>query len=98
MPAAFSAERAALLKILLHAAGHPSQTVNGILLGKTDSKAAEQQGGPGSPRPGAQSTVEILDALPLFHSYTTLAPMTEVALIQVSTHAQRSRPCMGDAQ
>lgn len=81
----YSAERSALLKVLLHAAAHPSQSVNGLLLGKLISKPAS--GGasdPGSPRSSLQQpTVEIVDALPLFHTYLTLAPMAEVALVQV---------------
>lgn len=77
MPAQYAAERSALIKILLHATAHPSQAVNGLLLGKIAADAAS--GG----------SVEIVDALPLFHTYLSLAPMTEVALLQARDNLQQ---------
>lgn len=88
MPVQYSAERSVLLKILLHAAAHPSQSVNGVLLGKVaGSKGSRNTAGdePGSPPPVA---VQILDVLPLFHSSLALAPTSEVGLIQADAYAQ----------
>jgi hypothetical protein len=77
----------ALLKILLHAAKHPSHAVNGVLLGTAE--AAQ----PGSPREGAAPpAVTLADAVPLFHSFLSLAPALEAALFQVccTRHGARS--------
>ena len=94
MPIAYSAERSVLLKILLHAAGHPAQSVNGVLLGKLKPKTASEapQDGQGTPRAAQQQVaVEIVDALPFLHTFLTLAPMTEVALVQVRLALQQKR-------
>ena len=93
MPIAYSAERSVLLKILLHSAGHPSQSVNGVLLGKLKPKPASEapQDGQGTPRAAQQQVaVEVVDALPFLHTFLTLAPMTEVALVQVRLALQQT--------
>ena len=93
MPIAYSAERSVLLKILLHSAGHPSQSVNGVLLGKLKPKAASEapQDGQGTPRAAQQQVaIEVVDALPFLHTFLTLAPMTEVALVQVRLAVQQT--------
>lgn len=66
-------EHLPLLKILLHAAKHPTCTVNGVLLG------SEQQG-----KGGGEGEVRVTDIVPLFHVSCNLAAPTEVALAQVS--------------
>lgn len=55
---------------LLHAAKYPSSEVCGILLADASSTDSE--------------TVNITRAVPLFHHWTTLTPMLEVALQQVN--------------
>jgi ER membrane protein complex subunit 8/9 len=55
---------------LLHAAKYPSSEVCGILLADASSSDSE--------------TVNITKAVPLFHHWTTLTPMLEVALQQVN--------------
>lgn len=76
----------ALLKILLHAAKHPSHAVNGVLLGTAE--AAQ----PGSPQEGAAlPAVTLVDAVPLFHSFLSVAPALEAALFQVALLAPRAR-------
>ena len=80
MPLLYTVDSKALLKILLHAAKHPSHSINGVLLGAV-APASEE---PGSPRGGtAQVAVTIADAIPLFHSFLSLAPALETALVQV---------------
>ena len=68
MSPAYTCDQNALLKILLHSAKYPAAAVNGVLLGKGSSD---------------KKTVEIVDAIPLLHSFLTLAPALETALIQV---------------
>jgi hypothetical protein len=61
----------ALLKILLHSAKYPASAINGILLGTA---------GLGDDK---DPLVHVTDAIPLFHSFLTLAPALETALLQV---------------
>lgn len=79
MPLLYTVDSKALLKILLHAAKHPSHSISGVLLGTV----APASGEPGSPRDGAaQVAVTVADAIPLFHSFLSLAPALETALVQ----------------
>jgi hypothetical protein len=55
---------------LLHAAKYPSSEVCGVLLAESSSADKE--------------TIDITKAVPLFHHWTTLSPMLEVALQQVA--------------
>ncbi|KAE9387895.1 UPF0172-domain-containing protein [Gymnopus androsaceus JB14] len=64
------------LKIFFHAAKHPHLPVNGVLLGrKLDSISV------------GNGTVEITDAIPLLHHWTSLSPMMEIGLDLVTRHA-----------
>ncbi|GAB5588266.1 hypothetical protein Unana1_03166 [Umbelopsis nana] len=58
---------------LLHAARYPSSEVCGVLLADSSSDDSE--------------AVNITRAIPLFHHWTTLSPMLEVALQQVELYA-----------
>lgn len=54
----------------------------GKVIGKAALQSSQEE--PGSPRATQEKvSVEISDALPLFHTSLSLAPMTETALIQV---------------
>ena len=55
----------AYYKLFFHVAKHPHKSVNGVLLGTQDY-------------PG--SAVEITDAIPLLHHWTSLSPMMEIGL------------------
>jgi hypothetical protein len=55
----------AYYKLYFHAAKHPHQPVNGVLLG-----TQEKAGGP----------IEVQDAVPLLHHWTSLSPMMEIGL------------------
>lgn len=55
---------------LLHAARYPSSEVCGVLLAESSSADRE--------------TIDITKAVPLFHHWTTMSPMLEVALQQVA--------------
>ena len=68
MSTSYTFDQTAILKILLHAAKYPAAAVNGVLLGRTSS---------------GNRTVEVVDAIPLLHSFLTLAPALETALVQV---------------
>lgn len=54
----------AYTKLIIHALKYPHQTVNGVLLGSSSPSG----------------TVEIVDAVPLQHHWTSLSPMMEVGL------------------
>ena len=78
MSAVYACDQTALLKILLHSAKYPAASVNGILLGKTNSN---------------KLSVEVVDAIPLLHSFLTLAPALETALVQVIHAGNKARSC-----
>lgn len=71
----------AYIKLVLHVLKYPSQAVNGVLLGKASAK-------------GCTDPVEIIDAVPLFHSQLALAPMLEIALAQVDKSATDQGLCI----
>lgn len=58
----------AYTKMILHAAKYPHCAVNGILL---------------SSNAGKDKSVQIVDAVPLFHQCLHVSPMAEIALVQV---------------
>jgi hypothetical protein len=70
MPSDVIVEPLALYKVLLHAIKHPTTAVNGVLLGAVAGE-------------GGSAAVTVTDAVPVCHSYITLAPVLEAALSQV---------------
>ena len=70
----FAMSACAFAKPLLHATKYPHGSVNGVLLARDTPP-----GGAPKDRP-----LMVVDAVPLFHSSLTLAPMMEVALTQVN--------------
>ncbi|CAD7006290.1 ER membrane protein complex subunit 8/9 homolog [Ceratitis capitata] len=64
----------AYAKTIFHAAKYPHLAVNGVLLSEKVPKG---------------NTVQIVDAIPLFHQCLYLTPMAEVALTQVDAFADR---------
>ncbi|KAJ3148023.1 hypothetical protein HDU86_007591 [Geranomyces michiganensis] len=79
MPATYQLSHVAYCKLVLHATKHSVSEVSGVLLGR--KKSAE--------------VVEVVDAVPLFHS-RPLAPMLEVALQQVQLYCdQKSLQVVG---
>lgn len=58
----------AYLRVALHAAKYPHKQVNGVLLGNETSSGA----------------VQISDAIPLLHHWTSLSPSMEIGLNLVS--------------
>eukprot|EP00899_Mesostigma_viride_P002418 jgi/Mesvir1/12177/Mv00420-RA.1 len=70
-------EEKAFIKLLLHALKYPSKDVNGVLLGTAS------QNGQASSDEGPQTSITVVDAVPLFHGDLALAPMLEMALMQV---------------
>merc|ERR1711976_128413 len=65
----------AYCKMLLHAAKYPHCAVNGVMLAE-------------KPKSKDSRTVRFTDAIPLFHLSLTLAPMMEVALIQIEEYCK----------
>ncbi|XP_021769130.1 ER membrane protein complex subunit 8/9 homolog [Chenopodium quinoa] len=61
----------AYIKLVLHALKHKESSVNGVFVGRFD---------------GGKGVVEIVDAVPLFHSNIGLLPALEIALIQIEEH------------
>ncbi|XP_052203179.1 ER membrane protein complex subunit 8/9 homolog [Diospyros lotus] len=61
----------AYIKVVLHALKHKTSAVNGVLLGRLS---------------GPDNSVEITDAVPLFHSHIALLPPLEIALIQIEEY------------
>jgi len=84
----------ALLKILLHAAKHPSSDVLGVLVGRpieagaTASDANDADNGADELKRinalAPSVSGRVVDALPLFHESVGLTTMLEVALLQVN--------------
>ena len=64
----FSLSLKAYSKIVLHCCKYPHKAVNGVVIGSVSKK---------------DQSVQIQDAIPLFHLGLGLAPMLEVALAQV---------------
>ena len=62
----YTLSRRAIMKMILHAAKYPHRAVNGVIIGTVAS----------------DRSVEMVDAVPLFHSHLALAPMLETALFQ----------------
>lgn len=58
----------AYAKLVAHCCKYPHAAVNGVLIGSVNKK---------------DNSVNIQDAIPLFHLYLSLSPMLEVALTQV---------------
>ena len=86
MSPSYSVDNATLLKILLHAAKYPYAAVNGLLLGTVRSE---------DPEAGKQLIVSVLDAIPLLHTFLTLTPSLETALVQVGdTYAKLLFPLL----
>lgn len=79
MPLDCTIDSAALLKILLHAAKYPASPINGLLIGRADAVAS------GSDKSSDHSggSLDIIDAVPLFHSCLHLSMPLETALVQV---------------
>ena len=76
-------DRLAVLKILLHSAKYPSSAVNGVLLGRSSTEGSSQTAGAHD----RDSSLHVTDVIPLFHSFLTLAPSLETALVQVASSA-----------
>ncbi|XP_057982508.1 ER membrane protein complex subunit 8/9 homolog [Malania oleifera] len=64
----------AYIKLVLHARKHKTSAVNAVLLGRSLSPAADS------------ATVEISDAVPLFHSQIGVLPPLEIALILIEEY------------
>ncbi|BDA40952.1 ER membrane protein complex subunit 8 [Coccomyxa sp. Obi] len=80
----YSVDRLAILKILLHSAKYPSASINGLLLGKVLASGAPNGSGEAhASGSDGEPALHIIDAIPLFHSFLTLAPSLETALCQV---------------
>jgi len=62
----------AYCKMILHAHRYPAHQVHGVLLGKKKKESSE---------------IQITDSIPLFHG-PLLAPILEVALIQIEEHCK----------
>ena len=67
---AFRVSSKAYCKLLLHAVKYPHRAVNGVLL--ADKKKLKEN-----------KTLQLVDCVPMFHLSIGLAPMLEVALVQV---------------
>lgn len=68
----------AYTKMILHAAKYPHCAINGILLSSSDDSNSRRD-----------KTIEITDAIPLFHQCLNVSPMAEIALVQVTLEFTR---------
>uniref|UniRef100_X1Z8H4 MPN domain-containing protein n=1 Tax=Capitella teleta TaxID=283909 RepID=X1Z8H4_CAPTE len=75
--AEYNVSSRAYCKMVLHAAKYPHCAVNGVLL-------AEKR------QSGEMKTIDLIDAIPLFHLSLSLAPMMEVALIQIEEYCKKA--------
>jgi ER membrane protein complex subunit 8/9 len=80
MPLECTLDSAALLKILLHAAKYPASPINGLLIGTAKQLASVSDTASDS----SGGSLQIIDAIPLFHSFLHLSMPLETALLQVS--------------
>lgn len=86
MSKVYKVDSKALLKILLHSFKYPSASVNGVLFGNTKSASdATTSQADSSDHHVSGSQIHIVEAVPLCHSFLSLAPTLEVAFIQAST-------------
>mmetsp|Transcript_41100 Transcript_41100/g.131491 ORF Transcript_41100/g.131491 Transcript_41100/m.131491 type:complete len:211 (+) Transcript_41100:1177-1809(+) len=85
MSVTYQLSQAAYCKAVLHALKYPSQAVNGVLIGS---------GGSGQTSPRGDKAVEVVDAVPLFHTRLSLAPMLEVALTQIDSYFAKKGLCI----
>lgn len=67
---------------LLHAAAHPSSSVQGVFLAETSATSSSSTTTGSGKRP-----LELVDAIPLLHAETTLTPVLEAALEHVEVYA-----------
>lgn len=65
---------------LLHAAAHPSSSVQGVFLANTSSSEGATTG-------SGRRPLELIEAVPLLHAETTLTPALEAALEHVEVYA-----------
>ncbi|TFK24411.1 UPF0172-domain-containing protein [Coprinopsis marcescibilis] len=65
MPPSVTLSSTAYYKVYFHAAKHPHQTINGVFLGKQAGNGAQ---------------IDVQDAIPLLHHWTSLSPMMEIGL------------------
>lgn len=84
MSKVYKVDPKALLKILLHSFKYPSASVNGVLFGTSQSAPDSTSQAGSSDQLEAGSQIHIVEAVPLCHSFLSLAPTLEVAFIQVS--------------
>ncbi|CAD6890853.1 unnamed protein product [Tilletia controversa] len=63
----------AYAKVVLHAAKYPASTVRGLLVGRRSSESSSH-------------SFEVVDAIPLVHSWTDLAPATELGCALAQAH------------
>lgn len=68
--------KTAYCKLLLHLSKYPYLACNGLLLAKNGGDK--------------DSSIEIVDCIPLFHSSLTLAPSFEIALTQIDYYCQKN--------
>lgn len=76
MPQTYTISQESLLKVLLHAAKYPANSVNGVLIGKAADTSS------------STSDVTVDDVIPLLHTNLTLAPAMEIALTQMDGYAK----------
>ena len=87
----YEVDSAALLKILLHGAKHPSSDVLGVLLGRPPKEGASSDGVDVDDATTPSVSGRVVDALPLFHGPMLQGPMLEVSLLQVKMQEREQR-------
>ncbi|CAH9108040.1 unnamed protein product [Cuscuta europaea] len=65
----------AYIKLVLHAIKHKTSAVNGVLLGSTSASA---------------DVVEVVDAIPLFHSQLSILPPLEISLFMIEDYCSNN--------
>eukprot|EP01027_Heterolobosea_sp_BB2_P007429 GEZU01011062.1.p1 GENE.GEZU01011062.1~~GEZU01011062.1.p1 ORF type:complete len:206 (-),score=42.23 GEZU01011062.1:60-677(-) len=78
----FEVRPRAYVKAILHACKYTSCSVNGILIGKVTAS-------------GKKTAIQILDAIPLFHSHHSLAPLLEASLLQIESSLEQDEQIVG---
>ncbi|KAK9837647.1 hypothetical protein WJX74_002123 [Apatococcus lobatus] len=89
MSKVYKVDPKALLKVLLHSFKYPSASVNGVLFGSAQTATGTTSQADSSDRLASGSQIHIVEAVPLCHSFLSLAPSLEVAFIQAELAAKQ---------
>ncbi len=81
----------AYLKLLLHAAKHPTNACHGLLIGEEIGASSSASTSEGEGEGGTKKGFVLTDAIPLFHHQNALAPEVETCCMIIDTWAKKQK-------